>query len=113
MTLEEEAWRAGGAPRTRPRARPATPGDVVMRLAALLALLAMVGLTIFAFSLVLGQWTPLVLFGVLILLVVHLVFRVRQLASDLAATQRHIEDLERAQDEPSAPTAPTGEEAGP
>jgi 1,4-dihydroxy-2-naphthoate octaprenyltransferase len=102
MSLEMEAWKWRGIRRERetPARRP-TLGDRVARAVAVLLLLLIFVFSVWSLSLV--PFGVELLFGVYTLLLVRLLFRVRELDAALEETRREVEDLRAAAARPEAP----------
>lgn len=90
MTLEQEAWKAGGGAGSTPATpRPPTFGDRAARFAATILLLAIFAVSVWALSFV--TVAPFLIAGAMGLALVHLFFKVRDLAREVRALRAELE----------------------
>jgi hypothetical protein len=110
MSLEMESWkqRGGFGQRGAEPPHPPTTGDRVARAVAVLILLVLFALSIWSVSLVLREFTFLLVSAMFMIFAFYLGFRLRELNLRLAAIEKEVRDLETRPPpvEPAPPVPP-------
>lgn len=112
MSLEEEAWKTDGRPASpRLGERPPTIGDRIARTVATLILLLIATFSVWVFSLILpapaARPVTIVLLATGILVVVWLLFKTRDLRTQLALAQEELSAQRRERQMAASATSPT------